>query len=62
MSLAPDPRGPRLPDLSLVIPCYNEESNVGYTIPRLLQAFERAGRQLEVIAVDNGSRCRCASR
>lgn len=44
-----------LPDLSLVIPCYNEQDNVGYTIPRLVDAFGKAGRRLEVIAVDNGS-------
>lgn len=44
-----------LPDLSLVIPCYNEEATVGYSIPRLLSAFDKAGYRLEVIAVDNGS-------
>lgn len=43
------------PDLSLVMPCYNEEAIVGYTIRRLTQAFERAGCRLEIIAVDNGS-------
>lgn len=42
-------------DLSLVIPCYNEEAVVGYTLHRLLQAFERAGYRLEIIGVDNGS-------
>jgi dolichol-phosphate mannosyltransferase len=47
--------GSRVPDLSLVIPCYNEQDNVGYTIPRLVSAFEKGGRRLEVIAVDNGS-------
>jgi glycosyltransferase involved in cell wall biosynthesis len=30
-----------LPDLSLIVPCYNEEAIIGYTIPRLLSAFER---------------------
>jgi glycosyltransferase involved in cell wall biosynthesis len=44
-----------LPDLSLIVPCYNEEAIIGYTIPRLLAAFERAGYCLELIAVDNGS-------
>lgn len=43
------------PDLSLVMPCYNEESIIGYTIPRLMSAFEKAGYRLEIIAVDNGS-------
>lgn len=41
--------------LSLIMPCYNEEAIIGYTIPRLLAAFERAGYRLELIAVDNGS-------
>ena len=44
------------PDLSLVMPCYNEEEIVGYTIPQLIAAFDKAGHQLELIAVDNGSR------
>jgi dolichol-phosphate mannosyltransferase len=44
-----------LPDLSLIVPSYNEEDIIGYTIPRLLNAFDRAGYRLELIAVDNGS-------
>ncbi|HEX6135369.1 MAG TPA: glycosyltransferase family 2 protein, partial [Longimicrobiales bacterium] len=43
------------PDLSLIVPCYNEEESCGITIRRLLSAFEGAGHTLEVIAVDNGS-------
>ena len=43
------------PDLSLIVPCYNEEESCGITIRRLLEAFEAAGHRLEVIAVDNGS-------
>src|SRR6266545_454558 len=43
------------PDLSLVMPCYNEEVIVGSAISRLLTAFARAGHRLELIAVDNGS-------
>lgn len=43
------------PDVSFVMPCYNEEAIVGYTIPRLFTAFERAGHRLELVAVDNGS-------
>ena len=42
------------PDLSLVIPCYNEEELVEYTLQRLLTAFREAGHRLEIIAVDNG--------
>jgi glycosyltransferase involved in cell wall biosynthesis len=43
------------PDVSLVMPCFNEEEIVGYTIRRLLAVFEQAGFRLEVVAVDNGS-------
>lgn len=42
-------------DLSLVMPCYNEQECVGNTIRRLLAAFEGAGHRLEIVAVDNGS-------
>jgi glycosyltransferase involved in cell wall biosynthesis len=43
------------PELSLVIPCYNEEAIVSHTIAKLLDAFARAGFGLEIVAVDNGS-------
>jgi glycosyltransferase involved in cell wall biosynthesis len=46
------------PELSIVMPCYNEESAIGYTIPKLATAFEKAGYRLELVAVDNGSRDR----
>lgn len=44
-----------VPDLSLVMPCFNEEEIVAYTIDRLLDAFERSDHRLEIVAVDNGS-------
>jgi len=43
------------PEFSLVIPCYNEEAVVSYTISKISDAFTKAGYRLEVIAVDNGS-------
>lgn len=46
---------PHGPDVSFVVPCYNEEGIVGYTARRLLAAFERAGYCLELVLVDNGS-------
>lgn len=49
------PSGEARPDLSLVMPCYNEDAIVGHTIPRLITAFEKAGHRLELVAVDNGS-------
>jgi glycosyltransferase involved in cell wall biosynthesis len=47
-----------LPELSLVMPCYNEEAVVEATVTDLLAAFAGAGRRLELVAVDNGSRDR----
>jgi len=46
------------PDLTLIMPCYNEEESVGITVRRLVAAFEGAGIDLELVAVDNGSRDR----
>lgn len=43
------------PDVSFVIPCYNEEDVLGYTLQRLHSAFERAGHNLQLVLVDNGS-------
>lgn len=45
----------RAPDLSLIMPCFNEEGVIGYTIPRLCRAFRAAGYELELVACDNGS-------
>jgi dolichol-phosphate mannosyltransferase len=41
--------------VSFVMPAYNEEEIIEYTIRRLTAAFDRAGYKLELIAVDNGS-------
>lgn len=46
------------PDLSLIMPCYNEESVAGVTARRLVRAFRRADLRLELVAVDNGSQDR----
>lgn len=43
------------PELSLIVPCYNEQAVIGYTIPQLAEAFEKAGHRLEIIGCDNGS-------
>ncbi len=42
-------------DLSMVMPCYNEQDILSYTIPKLVEEFDKSGYQLELIAVDNGS-------
>jgi glycosyltransferase involved in cell wall biosynthesis len=50
------------PELSLVVPCYDEEESIPYTLPALCAAFARSGRALEIVAVDNGSRDRTGER
>jgi glycosyltransferase involved in cell wall biosynthesis len=44
------------PDLSLVIPCYNESAALPKTIPPLVKAFQNANVRFELVLVDNGSR------
>lgn len=44
-----------VPDISFVMPCYNEQDVIPYTIPQFVQAFEKAGFKLELVACDNGS-------
>ncbi len=44
-----------IPDVSIVIPCYNEEECLNDTIPPLAEAFHKAGIDLDLILVDNGS-------
>ncbi len=53
--MTPSSTRPGEPQLSLVMPAYNEEAIVGVTVRRLVGAFERAGYALELIVVDNGS-------
>jgi glycosyltransferase involved in cell wall biosynthesis len=43
------------PEVSFIMPCYNEQEMIPYTIPQFVQAFEAAGHRLELIACDNGS-------
>ena len=46
------------PELSLVMPCYDEEAAIQHTIPELVAAFAQSGHRLELVACDNGSRDR----
>ena len=46
------------PDLSLIMPCYDEEEVIPYTVPQLASAFDEAGIALQLVLVDNGSRDR----
>jgi glycosyltransferase involved in cell wall biosynthesis len=43
------------PELSLILPCYNEEHCLPETVPPLAAAFITAGVTLELVLVDNGS-------
>jgi undecaprenyl-phosphate 4-deoxy-4-formamido-L-arabinose transferase len=44
------------PDLSVVIPVYNERDNLPELIDRCLAACQKTGRNFEIILVDDGSR------
>ena len=43
------------PEISFIMPCYNEEQVITYTIPRIVRAFADAGHRFELVACDNGS-------
>jgi glycosyltransferase involved in cell wall biosynthesis len=45
----------RAPEISLIVPCYNEQDVIPYTIPQLVHAFAADGHRLELVACDNGS-------
>jgi glycosyltransferase involved in cell wall biosynthesis len=46
------------PEVSLVMPCYNEEACLRETAPTLVRAFADEAIDLELVLVDNGSRDR----
>ena len=47
--------GPDQLDISVVLPCLNEEATVASCVTDALSYFARAGLRGEVIVVDNGS-------
>lgn len=49
------PTSTTTPDVSIVMPCYNEASIVEYTVRRLVAAFTDRSWRLELVTVDNGS-------
>lgn len=55
----PGTRAPA-PDVSVIIPCLNEEATVGICVRKARSAIERMGLQGEVIVADNGSTDRSA--
>lgn len=44
-----------VPNLSIVIPAYNEAERVGPTIDRICAWLDETGRQAEILVVDDGS-------
>jgi glycosyltransferase involved in cell wall biosynthesis len=47
--------------LSIVMPAYNEEANIGSTVRQALRVAERYGTRHEVVVVDDGSADRTAA-
>ncbi len=45
-----------MPELSIVLPIYNEEENIPHLFEELLPELEAVGCSFEIIAVDDGSR------
>ncbi len=52
---------PGVPDLSVIIPVYNEEQGLPLLFARLYPALEALGRSYELVFVDDGSRDRSAA-
>jgi glycosyltransferase involved in cell wall biosynthesis len=46
----------RAPDLSIIIPSYNEESRLPDTLERIAAYLSDSGREAEVLVVDDGSK------
>jgi dolichyl-phosphate beta-glucosyltransferase len=47
---------PRTPDLSIVVPAYNEEARIAPTVRDIVAYCRRQARAFELIVVDDGSR------
>lgn len=46
------------PDISIVIPIYNEEENVAHLLASIFTVLPHVGKSYEIVAVDDGSRDR----
>jgi len=46
---------PDAPELSVVVPAYNEERRLPITLENIIPFLEASGRSFEVILVDDGS-------
>lgn len=54
--MASEPKDHNKPDISLVVPCYNEEANIGNTLEAAVAALRELERPFEVLAINDGSR------
>jgi dolichol-phosphate mannosyltransferase len=55
LNTAPNPSTDDAPDFSVVLPVYNEESNLETLHRRLSETFQKMGRSYELVFVDDGS-------
>ncbi len=55
LAVEPDTLGPA-PQLSMVLPIYNEEESLPHLLKELAPALEATGRTFEIICVDDGSK------
>jgi glycosyltransferase involved in cell wall biosynthesis len=55
VSLTHTPGETEVPDVTVVLPCYNERDRVELEIKRIKAALEEAGLDYELICVDDGS-------
>lgn len=56
LSYEPDGATPKPPQLSIVLPIYNEAESLPHLLEELVPALEATGRTFEIICVDDGSR------
>ena len=52
------PRTPtiaKVPDVTVVLPCYNERDHVELEVKRIRAALEAAGMSYELLCIDDGS-------
>jgi dolichyl-phosphate beta-glucosyltransferase len=52
---------PAAPELSIIIPAYNEELRLSATLSRIADYVQASGRETEVLVVDDGSEDRTAA-
>jgi dolichyl-phosphate beta-glucosyltransferase len=52
----------QVPRISVIVPAYNEEAGIGFTVERLRAWLEERGEAYEILVVDNASADRTAER